>query len=308
MSRLFLRRARALGSLLAALAVVGMSPTTALAGASSSRPVVDWWPRSVAFRHDAVVKGHVADGRAGDEVVIQKRDPSGAWKTRDVDHLDANHRVGFQLPNLKRTGWYRLVWRSGSSSASARGDQFRIKVRPRLVLRSRPKHVMVGRGLVVSGSLYPAVRGRKVYLHRRVDGRWKFMKGVRAGDGTFAISVAGRRIGHHVIRATFSGDSKNVRKRVRAGYNVYDPDAATWYGPGFYGNRTACGETLHEDTLGVANRTLPCGTKVAILYRGRTITVPVIDRGPYSHADWDLTSATARRLGFEGSNTIGVRH
>jgi rare lipoprotein A (peptidoglycan hydrolase) len=47
----------------------------------------------------------------------------------------------------------------------------------------------------------------------------------------------------------------------------------------------------------VANRTLPCGTKVALFYHGRSVTVPVIDRGPYAnHADWDLTLATAKKL------------
>ena len=43
-----------------------------------------------------------------------------------------------------------------------------------------------------------------------------------------------------------------------------------------------------------------------MLYQGRTIVVKVIDRGPYSHADWDLTQETAERLGFTGTDTIGV--
>ncbi len=73
-----------------------------------------------------------------------------------------------------------------------------------------------------------------------------------------------------------------------------------------YRNRTACGRRLTRDTLGVAHRKLPCGTKVNIRYRGRTIAVPVIDRGPYSSANWDLTSRTARRLDFSGRGTIGV--
>ena len=64
---------------------------------------------------------------------------------------------------------------------------------------------------------------------------------------------------------------------------------------------TACGETLHPTTIGVANRTLKCGTKVALYYRGRTMIVPVIDRGPYAnHADWDLTQATGQALGIAG--------
>lgn len=88
---------------------------------------------------------------------------------------------------------------------------------------------------------------------------------------------------------------------------VYRPAIATTYGEGSWGSTTACGETLTHHTLGVANRTLPCGTKVAIYWHGRTITVPVIDRGPYAnHADWDLTLATASKLGIPGTETIGA--
>jgi len=84
---------------------------------------------------------------------------------------------------------------------------------------------------------------------------------------------------------------------------------ATWFGPGFYGRQTACGQTMTPNILGVANRTLPCGTLVKISYRGRRLTVPVIDRGPYSHigADWDLTAEAARALGVEETVRIRTR-
>jgi len=81
---------------------------------------------------------------------------------------------------------------------------------------------------------------------------------------------------------------------------------ATWFGPGFYGHKTACGQTLTPAVVGVANRTLPCGTLVAVAYRGRTVTVPVLDRGPYAHhADWDLTAGAARALGV--TETVRIR-
>jgi rare lipoprotein A (peptidoglycan hydrolase) len=81
--------------------------------------------------------------------------------------------------------------------------------------------------------------------------------------------------------------------------------AATWYGPGFYGNRTACGKTLTPDMLGVANRSLPCGSKVTLRYRGRSVTVPVIDRGPYAgDREYDLTAATKARLRFPDTGTL----
>jgi rare lipoprotein A len=88
---------------------------------------------------------------------------------------------------------------------------------------------------------------------------------------------------------------------------VYRPSLATQYGPGFYGQRTACGKKLARTTIGVANRRLKCGTPVAIYYRGRTMVVPVIDRGPFANgADWDLTEATGKALGIDGTAMIGA--
>ncbi len=73
------------------------------------------------------------------------------------------------------------------------------------------------------------------------------------------------------------------------------------------GSKTACGHRLTRATIGVANRTLRCGTKVAVYYRGRTLIVPVIDRGPYANgADWDLTMATGKALGMTGTAHIGA--
>jgi len=82
----------------------------------------------------------------------------------------------------------------------------------------------------------------------------------------------------------------------------YGPQIATWYGPGFFGNRTGCGSTLKTRTWGVAHRTLPCGTMVWLRHGGREVAVPVIDRGPYSGASVDLTSRTARHLRFAGGD------
>ena len=83
---------------------------------------------------------------------------------------------------------------------------------------------------------------------------------------------------------------------------------ATWFGPGFYGKKTACGQTLTPSVIGLANRTLPCGTLVKVAYRNRTVTMPVLDRGPYSHiADWDLTAGAARALGVADTVRIKTR-
>ena len=82
---------------------------------------------------------------------------------------------------------------------------------------------------------------------------------------------------------------------------------STWFGPGFYGHRMACGGKLTTTTLGVANRNLPCGTPVQVFFRGRSITVPVVDRGPFANgASYDLTAATAQALGITETTRIGV--
>ena len=71
---------------------------------------------------------------------------------------------------------------------------------------------------------------------------------------------------------------------------------ATWYGPGLYGRQTACGQMLRPGTLGVANRSLPCGTTVKFVCHGHSLVTQVIDRGPYTKGNsWDLTSGAAKR-------------
>jgi hypothetical protein len=75
----------------------------------------------------------------------------------------------------------------------------------------------------------------------------------------------------------------------------------SWYGPGFYGHQGACGmfglDGLQVDDIGVAHRTLPCGTKVTFKYLGYTVTTYVKDRGPYvAGRQWDMTKGLCLAL------------
>jgi rare lipoprotein A len=80
---------------------------------------------------------------------------------------------------------------------------------------------------------------------------------------------------------------------------------ASWYGPGLWGNHTACGQTLRPNTLGVAHKTLPCGTTVKFVYHGKALITQVIDRGPYVRGRaWDLTAAASEALGLEGVGQV----
>jgi hypothetical protein len=81
---------------------------------------------------------------------------------------------------------------------------------------------------------------------------------------------------------------------------------ATWYG--LLHHKTACGETLHRNTIGVAHRNLPCGTKVAIKYHHHFVRAKVIDRGPYTAGvRWDLTKGAARALHFTSTGMDEIR-
>ena len=93
-----------------------------------------------------------------------------------------------------------------------------------------------------------------------------------------------------------------TRKALKKSMNK---QVASWYGPGFYGNETACGEVLTKETVGVAHRSLPCGTKVTFFAHGNWATAQVIDRGPYVKGrTWDLTGALAQQLGVLATERV----
>jgi rare lipoprotein A (peptidoglycan hydrolase) len=104
--------------------------------------------------------------------------------------------------------------------------------------------------------------------------------------------------------ASHNGSSKGHKASVKVAKSAI----ATWFGPGFYGLKTACGQIMTPTIVGVAHRTLPCGTLVQIGYRGHRLTVPVLDRGPYGNgADWDLTAGAAQALGIADTVRISTR-
>ena len=158
--------------------------------------------------------------------------------------------------------------------------------------------------------------GRTVAIERRRSSgsEWVSVASVRVGDdGRFATKWTPAKTGRHQFRAlpstaTSAGDANaqaaaSSVKRM----TVYQSVTSTWYGPGFYGQRTACGQRLTTTILGVAHKTLPCGTKVALRANGRSIVVPVIDRGPYARGvTYDLTRETADRLGVMHTAQIGA--
>lgn len=89
---------------------------------------------------------------------------------------------------------------------------------------------------------------------------------------------------------------------------------ASWYGPGFYENRLPCWPWLKAqglpiqflpDTWGVAHKSLPCGTMVTLTHGANTVTVPVVDRGPYiAGRELDLSPRVKAALGCTDLCTV----
>ena len=161
-----------------------------------------------------------------------------------------------------------------------------------------------GRSLVLRGRVRPGGRHRVKLVLRGSSGG--VVGTTTRPNGSFAVRWSPGRPGAYRVRAygvhyrTVRG-SASVSRRLTA----YRQAEASYYGPGLYGNGVACGGTLEPGTLGVASKTLPCGARVTFRYHGHTVTVPVIDRGPYvAGRDFDLTEATKERLGFPGVATL----
>jgi rare lipoprotein A len=171
-------------------------------------------------------------------------------------------------------------------------------------------NAMAGKKVRFRGAVAQRFAGSAVvvqYLEPASQAWTKLARTTVEDDGTFLARWKARRIGQFRLRALVGGEARSASTSPELTLNVFRPTIATWYGPGLYGNQTACGIQLTEETVGVAHRSLPCGTNVAVRYGSSTIVVPVVDRGPYSGAaKWDLTAAAARMLGFEHTDRIGA--
>jgi rare lipoprotein A len=169
------------------------------------------------------------------------------------------------------------------------------------VARKPRTHLVKGRALRVSGRLRSGQAGQTVQLQVRKNGTWVSLDRSATGPaGRYSLRYRTKRNGSWPLRV-----HAVTANRLLGRLNVYRQAQASWYGPGLFGGHLACGGTLRPGTLGVANKTLPCGTKVSLRYHGRSVRVPVVDRGPYSGArEYDLTAATKQRLGFNGHGYV----
>ncbi len=166
--------------------------------------------------------------------------------------------------------------------------------------------VLLGGKARFSSTVDGAREGDEISIQRRdPSAGWVEETTARAdAEGGFTAKWTADESGTFQVRGVArrgSGQAEAAQASPGITLTVYRPTMAST----FYDRITACG-TLRPTTLGVAHKTLRCGTKVSFLYRGRTLTVPVVDRGPYRRGfTWDLTEAAAEKIGFEGIGKVG---
>ena len=151
-------------------------------------------------------------------------------------------------------------------------------------------------------SLKKGSRGGDVVTLQRV----LTMKGYSLGpaDGIFG-RLTRRAVRSFQKRRGLAVDGIVGPVTTRALADTWEVRTATYFGPGLWGNRTACGKVLRKGTRGIAHRSLPCGKPVPIYHSGRIGIFRVIDRGPFKHGvALDLTERSARRVGMRTTSNV----
>jgi rare lipoprotein A len=293
----------------AAALVAGQAP------AEPAQPPLPGSPRTIRipYGQDVILRGSALPADAGHSVVLEfARRGQSAWRQLSSSTIGADG--GFRLiAAVGRSGVVRALDSSSGSATplmarlssgaglAATSAPVPVDVAARVRVHTRQIVVLGGQAVRVEGRLLPTVPGRKVSLQGRQGSRWQTLTSARIGAaGGFVLRYVAGSAGQEPIRVTFAGDRFNGESTARLGQmTVYREAGASWYNDA--GN-TACG--FHAN-YGVANRTLPCGTKVAFRYNGRSVTATVDDRGPYvGGRDWDLNQTTASALGFTGVGAV----
>ena len=182
----------------------------------------------------------------------------------------------------------------------------------RMSTRLRPALLIALLALAVAPAADAATLGARTLKRGTRGGDVKLLQqlltrqGYRPGgvDGVFGghTGRAVRRLQRHRRLVV---DGVVGPQTVRGLAVVWHRRTASYYGPGLWGNRLACGGRLRRRTVGIAHRSLPCGTRVPVYYGGRLTVLRVIDRGPFtSGVSLDLTKAAARRLRLDSTSVV----
>ncbi len=306
-------------TVLAAGSIAAVAGVSAATGQTVPTPLtLKLNPGRAAYARPVTVTGHAPAADAGHTVALQSAAGSGAawrqlattrigrwggYRFRLVPHRSVLLRtVELPVPTAT-TALAAATPAAPAGAATPASAPDRLRVAARFAVRRHAYAVLGGGGIRVAGRLMPATAGRTVRLQRRSGRGWRTIARSRTGRrGRFTLRYRPGTASVRRLRVRFAGDAANAGTTGAAGsVSVFYQDVASWYSDG---GSTACG--FHAG-LGVANRTLPCGTKVAFHYGGRTVTAVVDDRGPYvGGRNWDLNQNTAAALGFAGVGALWV--
>jgi hypothetical protein len=300
-----------------AFALSGTAGSSDSESTSSTALPVRVAPRHVSLGSPVHVTGRLPSSDAGDTVELQAaRSPRGPWSrlttARVGSHggyvLQARPRHSAVLRAVSLTGT-TATSTSALTPAAARPHTSRpavsrvaaVQVKAAMHVAHRARGVIAGHDVSVAGRLLPGRGGRTIAVQRLRGHAWRTVAHGRTGRrGGFAVRFRPAPGAHGALRVVFPGDRSNGRATAGAGMlAVYEPVTVSWYEDG---GTTACG--FHA-TYGIANRSLPCGTRVRLRRGARTVTAVVDDRGPYVYSrDYDLDQTTAGALGFAGVGTV----
>jgi rare lipoprotein A len=310
MRRFRIRRRRAAAALLLPFAALTTTTALAEAPAPGSSARIDASSASVAFGDRVTLRGSFPGASNAPIEIRHRARGADSWRTLSRARTGAGGAYKVRV-SPRASGLWRaeLVSQSAGDAAAATAtavdpdtDNESVSVRSRTRTGVSGRHGLVGERVEVHGKVTPAGSERRVVV--RIG---KAKETTTAGrNGKFSVRWRPGSTGSYPVRVRARSNRVATASRDRAGrVTAYRQAAASWYGPGLYGNAMACGGSLTPSTLGVAHKTMPCGTKVRLRYGKRTVKVPVVDRGGFAgNREFDLTSATKQRLGFGDVGTV----
>lgn len=263
----------------------------------------------VSYGQPVTVSGSASPARPGQKLTLEYA-PAGATHWRTLAWTRVRRNGHFRIAaHLRRTGLVKVQGPAPQAPApgtpptatAAESTAKTVTVAAKFHVTTGTVSQVDGHWTPVSGKLLPAEAGRIVRLEGRTSqGRWRLLTTGRTGrHGGFGLRAKGASAGQQ-LRVRFRGDTLNTPSRKPAGQTMlFHESIASWY---YDGGNTACG--FHA-FYGVANTSLPCGTKVTFRHGGREVTATVDDRGPYvGGRTWDLNQNTAGALGFGGVGPV----
>lgn len=308
MRRRRIRRRRAFALALVPATVISIGWGTTSSAQEERRATVDA-PASVRIGDATRLKGEFPDSSHAEVAILHRAAGDNGFRRVDSTQTGAGGSWKERV-KPRRTGDWRARLVSpvtanalSGSAPDSESDTELIRVRSKTRVVPAKRDVVAGREIEIRGRVAPAGQ-RDVVVE--VGGQTKRTRTDR--EGRFDVNWKAPAAGNYPVRARSrrnkeASGSKDSGGRVTA----YRYAQASWYGPGLYGNRTACGQTLTTSTRGVAHKSLPCGTKLSIRHGSNEVHVRVIDRGPYvGNREFDLTEATRNDLGFGSTGRILV--